>query len=360
MAKPRILLITNEAKFGDASGQINGYEILVNSEELGACIVESHKEGFDERSAFERVLQAVGRPDYDCVIIWTPGLFPTTITQFERILGKINGRPILYWEGDPWGLQFEKKAYTAQMGWWAANSEIVFSTASQPHVALFKSLGAKKVFFCPNTYCHLKFSHAESNPPPKFDSGNGTDFTLIASNTARIPGVSGLPGAFRRWELVSKLKFNSRYSTALYGSNWPKGWSDGLLQYDRQAQMIRNSKMSLNWDHFPKYHDYSSDRLPISLLAGRVHITTKHNGMKWAPAPEIGFFQEVSPTKIISRAEELLSLDPNLLWQIGKEGHLWAKKRLSHRESARYIISSFFNEVLSPKFEPWNQLPGPW
>ena len=360
MTRPKLLLITNEYKNGDAAGQVNGYELLVDSGELNSCIKVSHNEGFDQQLAFERVLDSLSNFKFDIVLIWSPSKFPTTFLQFEQLIDRINGRPILYWEGDPWGPDNRKKTITTQMKWWMAHSEIVYSTVSHPHSTLFRNYGAKRVIFCPNTYCHLKFKLEENTIPYRFESGLTADISIIANNSARIPGISGLPGSLRRWELISRLHFERRFTSNIYGSNWPNGWSNGLLPYDKQVKKIREAKINLNWDHFPQYADYSSDRLPIALLAGRPHITTNHPGMKWAPDESLGLFQENAPSQILSRARELLSFAPEHLWELGLQAHKWAKNRVSHREAARYVISSYIDDVAKPPNDPWGNLPGPW
>ena len=354
--KPRLLLLTNEERPGGATGQINGYELMVQSGEIGSCRSISLKEGFDEASAQQRVLHAVKRTDYDVVVIWTPGAFPTTESQFTEIIEAINERPILYWEGDPWGRASDKKPVTKQMSWWMSHSEIVFSTAVDPHFSIFKELGATSIRHIPNTYCHLKFTNEEKYPPTLDSLNSGVDFSIIGSNTARIPGLTGSPGALRRWELVTRARFGSRYSSRLYGAKWPKGWSEGLLGYELQGQEIRKSKVNLNWDNFDKYEGYSSDRLPIALLAGRPHVTTKHPGMLWLPNENIGLYQETSPKKVLNRGKELLSIDPKIRFKLGLEAHKWVVNRLSHREAARYIMSTFYEHIKKPTADPWGKL----
>ena len=357
MPNPRTLLLTNEPTPGAAIGQINGYELLVQSGEIESCRAVSVKESFDSTPAFDRVLDAVKRNDYDIIVIWTPGLFPSNEVQFAEIIEAIKGRPILYWEGDPWGKVGDKKPVTKQMSWWMSHSKTVFSTAKQPHFSIFKGLGASSVMHIPHTYCHIKFATEEKNPPTLNDSDEQVDFSIIASNTARIPGLTGSPGAIRRWELVTRLRLDAAYSHRIYGSNWPKNWSEGKIAYESQGQVIRRSKVNLNWDNFDKYEDYSSDRLPIALLAGRPHVTTKHPGMLWLPGEAIGIFQEKFPKSVLNRGKELLEIDPQIRLKLGLEAHNWVKFRLSHRESARYIMSSYYEHIKKPPADPWGELP---
>ena len=354
MRKPRLLLLTNEAIPGRAAGQINGYEILVQSDEIESCIAISLKEGFDRVSAFERVLNATSRKDYDVVVIWTPGFFPASEVQFFKILQAINGRPVMYWEGDPWGPVGRKKPVTKQMSWWMAASEIVFSVATNPHFKIYSEMGAKVICHIPHTYCHLFFKSEESHPP--ISTETSSDLVMIGSNTARIPGVTGSPGSLRRWELATRIHSSKVATTNIYGKGWPKGWSKGFLPYNEQARQIRKHKLSVNWDCFDEYDDYASDRLPISLLAGRVHVTTRHPGMNWAPSSEFGLFQESTHKMIMERATELLNFDPNEIAALGLEAHRWTKFRMSHREAARYIMSSFYEHIKKPPSDPWGNL----
>ena len=45
--RPRLLPLANEGRPGGATGQIDGYELMVQSGEIRSCKAVSHKEGFD-------------------------------------------------------------------------------------------------------------------------------------------------------------------------------------------------------------------------------------------------------------------------------------------------------------------------
>ena len=357
MNPPRLLLITNEARSGNASGQIDGFNELVISGELKSCQTVSHIEGFDSRPAFERVTDALNRRDYDVVVIFTPKRFPANQSEFECLSQAIGSRPVLYLEGDVWGRKNQKKAMTEQMSWWISSSEICFSTAGEPQASMFYENGAKKLLFIPQTYCHVQFAEEEKNPPEELNSTDFVDFTLIANNTARIPFITGLPGSSRRWELYARVRLDSKQTKNMFGNNWPKSWSIGHIDYREQASKIRSSRISLSWEHFDQYEGYSSDRLAISLIAGRAQVTSKNQNMHWLPGESIGIFKEKSPREIIEKAKSLLDLGNPELSKIGIEGYKWAKNRLSHREAARYIMSSLFSSIKKPPSDPWGRLP---
>ena len=118
----------------------------------------------------------------------------------------------------------------------------------------------------------------------------------------------------------------------------------------------RNDEHFYTWDNFDNYEDYSSDRLAIALLAGRPHVTTKHPGMLWLPNECIGLYQETSPKNVLNRGKELLSIDPKIRHDRGLEAHNWVKSHLSHREAARFVVSSYFENVEEPPGDPWSTL----
>lgn len=97
------MILTNEGSRSDATGQINGFELLVDSGELGAVSAISHRGSFEPTVAFDRVLNAVKRKDYDLILIWTPNSFPSSPLQFEQLSAAIGERPVQYWEGDACG-----------------------------------------------------------------------------------------------------------------------------------------------------------------------------------------------------------------------------------------------------------------
>lgn len=339
---------------GQDRGQLDGYELLEHTGELGTVSMVCHLEaGTASSSAVDRVLGALRGKSPDVVVLWTPGRFPTRRSDFDRMLEAMGSAPLLYWEGDPWA---RAKPITKQMRWWMSASHIVFSTAGPPQATAYLKAGAREVRHIANTYCHLRFAACEAEEPPPVDS---KAVLVIGSNMMRIPGVTGLPGSLRRWELVTRLR-RADVDLQLYGRGWGRvGYSAEFLPYADQAKVIRSGALSVNYDHWPYLPDYSSDRLPIALIAGRPHVTVRHPGMTWGPLEEQGLFQCESPKEIVETALELLP-DRESLSRLGREAHRWAAHRVSHREAARYILSTVVDGVRPPPSDPWSDLPGPW
>ena len=356
MGGARVLVITNENSPGDAAGQIDAYRQLVGTGELAAFDAVSHRTSgtSTDDQTFRAVLDQVTAGHHDVVVIWSPGLFPGTRAKFTQLEEALGSRPLLYWEGDPWG---KGKPITQQMTWWFRRADIVFSIGGQSQAQLYMAAGAKRVYHIAHTYCHLKFADAEAHAPSPVTRGG---VVVIGSNLPKIPYLTGLPGSVGRRDLVKRLRNDRSLTLRLFGPGWPKGWSAGRIAFDRQAIEVRNGWVSANWDHYPLMPDYNSDRLAISLIAGRPHVTTRHPGGEWLPGEDTGLFQESSPRLVHDRVRNLLDLDPLVTYQLGLAAHAWARHRVSHREGARYILSQVLDEVARPPADPWANLPGPW
>jgi hypothetical protein len=213
-------------------------------------------------------------------------------------------------------------------------------------------LGARNVFHILNTYCHIQFSREESTPP---EASFEYEVSMMARNLAKVPHLTGLPGSAKRLWLVKEIRKIGSIDFRLFGSNWPKNWSYGLLPYNRIPKEIRKSKFNVTWDHFDSYHDYTSDRLPIAMISGRPSFSTLHPGMRWLKDKSLGLFLYDNPRELFENLIHQLDVDPKLTHSAGLAGHHWAKNRISHRESARYIMSKV-SGVGAPPSDPWSLL----
>ena len=351
LTKPSLLIITNQPLAG-CLGQVDGYLELVRSGELAFVdtVAARDADRYDSADvAVSHVTDALTQSKATHIMVWSPAGFPQTSIQFDRINAAMQGRPLIYWEGDPWG---KGKPLTSAMPWWLKRSDVAFSVAGSPQSDLLSAAGAKHVLPIIHTYCHLKFSMFENWVPeaPRFSAA------FVGNNLARVPGITGVPGSAGRWEIAFKLNRKLGDNFRLYGRNWPTSWSQGLVPYDEQPRAISESKVFVNWDHWPAHADYASDRLAIGLLAARPQITSRHPGMTWAPPEEFGFFQEQSPGDVVNKAVQLLQEDPALLEAMGRLGKEWVVGRLSHRESARYILANSIEGIRPPLMDPWPAL----
>ncbi len=119
--------------------------------------------------------------------------------------------------------------------------------------------------------------------------------------------------------------------------------------------------MSVNWDHFPRHESYASDRLPISMVAGRVHVTTGHPGFDWVPGHEAGLFVEPSVAGVVERVKTLAAAPEDEILELGLAAHHWARERMSHRAAARFMLAAVDRQLLDGLHEdPWHRLAREW
>lgn len=179
---------------------------------------------------------------------------------------------------------------------------------------------------------------------------------MIANNTFGLYGIRGLPGSKSRFQLAKAMLHDDRLNFLLYGDHWPANWNAQPLAYSAQSTAIRDSKVSVVYDHFPGYHGYLSDRFPIAAIAGRPFICDHRVGLKWIPWQEIGFFSEKDVKDIQERAWEIIHNNLSKSLKNASNAHFWAKNRLSHREAARYVISQIDENFGKLRISPWNEL----
>jgi hypothetical protein len=231
---------------------------------------------------------------------------------------------------------------------------MIFSVAKEPHTTMFRSVSKAKIVFIPHTYCHIQFTNEETMEPPPVTSSKTV--VMIASQTAKIPFVYGTPSSGIRFLVGMSLKLRLGRDFQLFGNRWPIGISSGTIKYALQAKLIRDFSLSANWDNFVSHESYASDRLPISLLAGRVHVTSSHPGVNHYGEENFGLVLVSGLREMQHKIDELRGVDPLKLSQMGLEAHNWVKHRFSHREAARFMFSYISNDIPRLQIQPWATL----
>lgn len=295
---------------------------------------------------------AAARPDV--LLVVSPNSHDHDPAFVERLLGACGSPTVIHCEADPWGGR--AKPINAVMRAWLAAADVVFSVAREPQMDLLAAAGARDVRYIPHTYCQVAFA-----PTPGADSKSEVDVVMIGSRYARWGRVSRLPGAVDRARLVRKLQASRELELAIYGSGWRGRGVRGPLDYEAQTAAIEAGSISVNWDHFPRYAAYASDRLPISLAAGRPHVTTAHPAHDWLPGPESGLFCEPSVDAVVGRARDLGRRPAEELRELGDRARRWVTGRLSHREAARFMLGTVEPRLLIDlPAVPWQSLVAEW
>lgn len=352
MGKVKVLLLSNHPSEAENPGQIDALRVLVKSGELGGASVVHAGASVGESPSrrTQRVVRQIHESDSDVVLVLS---MKDLVQDVDAAAKAIAGRPVVYWEGDPWG---RGKRVSQQMAAWLELSDYVFSVGGPPQAQLLMRNGASTVHHTIHTYDHVLFGGSECGcrSQPTFDVG------FIGSNLSRFPLVSGLPGSMGRWRVVGALQMRYGGRFLLGGPGWPSRWSTGPIEFGAQDRFMKRSRLLVNWDHYPRIDAYTSDRMAICMIAGRPQVSTLHPEMDWLPGEQAGLFLESTVGGVIRRTHDLLALPESELNGAGIAAYEWAKGRISHREAIRHMLSIAVPHIDRPPADPWDALPGPW
>lgn len=353
----RLLVLTNESELGVGAPGVHDVLLQLDQEgETSLVAVDSWRPqpGETKLEASRRVRLHLADVNYDFLFVVSPrgGILEKSLAESLDTL--VGNRTVIIWEGDPiamWKIDSELRC-------WLKAATFVFSQYGSPQPEMLLSIGVRMIYHLPATYCHVQFKDAEIHEPALTSA---FEAVMVASNNRRRSLISAVPGAGSRRLVARSLRRDLGGNFLLHGTNWPRKWNVRSVPFRGQIEAIRLGAVSVNSDNTPGWADSSSNRLPISLLAGRPHITSSHRGMLWAPDPSVGLHMSPTPASLVATVHELLGGDRFLLAKSGLKAREWALGRVSHRQSIRYMLQTA--EVIRqsglPR-DPWLLLPGPW
>ena len=268
------------------------------------------------------LLEEVARFKPDVIFWQHVSEFPVDETFTARLRGVAGNALLVYHDEDPfdsWG-----KRITPQMRVMFRAANLVIVCGLEPMTSLFRRNGARNLRYLQHSYDNVRFG-----TPWVATVERDFDAVMIGSCIRRRLPPFYLPGGRRRVELARALSRKLGRSFALYGRGWEGLPSArGVLAFHKQEEAIRNSWVSVNWDHFDRISYYSSDRLPISLAAGVVHVTSAHVGyghlFKGCP----GLYACDSVAEVTSCLEWLLARPRHELVAEGAAAQAWAERHL--------------------------------
>jgi hypothetical protein len=353
----RVLQLTHEDVVGEHPGQRDGFAQLARDGEIETftsaapiAIASSRSED----GALRDLLEIIRTERPNVIVQDTPRGFPYTEDWFRAVASGPSRPILLYWEGDAWG-RWTKPVRPEMRLWWRA-ADVVFTVAIGAQKKLIERLGGRDVRFVPNTYDHILYRDEEATEPSTRD--DCSEVAVIGNWLGHRYLPSRLPGARQRFQLVRGLQDDPAIPLAIYGENWSGRGVKGPIHYNDQARVARTALVTANWDHYPDYAGFYSNRLPSHLLAGRAHVTTRHASSEWLPGPETGLFLERTVNDAVGRVRELLARPREEVLELGLAAHRWARHRLSDRESVRYMLGAVDERLLAKLPEdPWRRLP---
>jgi hypothetical protein len=268
------------------------------------------------------LLDIVDRFQPDIVFWQHVSEFPVEQEFIETFKRRARYRLLVYHEEDPYDGRV--KRISPAMRVLLTNCDIAFSGGLEPMSGLMRRYGARDVRLLLHNYDNVR-SGTPWDPP----YSRPYDVVMIANSIRRRLLRTYLPGGNRRAELARSLSHRFGKSFALFGNGWAGlQAARGPLPFSQQEKTIRNAWISVNWDHFDRISYYSSDRLPISLAAGVVHVTTYHTGYDSLFKDCPGLYAVKSVEDAVSCVEWLLSRPKEVLIAEGLAAKKWAEAHL--------------------------------
>ncbi|MBF0286062.1 MAG: hypothetical protein HQL51_16555 [Magnetococcales bacterium] len=200
--------------------------------------------------------------------------------------------------------------------------------------ALARRHGARAVGYLPFEFDNVRFGRPWEPPAHRPHA-----LVMIANNwRGRIPGWP-LPGGRRRVGLARRLAEVFGESLALYGRGWEGvTGARGPLPFDQQERALREGWASINWDHYDDLPYYFSDRLPIALAAGVVHVTSRHPGYEFLFRDCPGLYAVPTVEEAVDCAEWLLHRPRRALIEEGLAAKAWVEANLEADVVYRHAV----------------------
>lgn len=334
----RLLLVTHEPKIGDDVGLYEAFKEMVRLGEISTFESFSLPQGATQfgssEASLRKLLETAVRVQPEIILWQNIKGFPINQTIVESIKN-IPSKPILaYQDYDAWGGLF--KGMRPSMKLLAKMSDLVFSCGLGHYADDFYKAGAKRVLYSPHCVDTVRFGHSD-NLSLKRDF----DVVMIGSlhRSRKLPFLYALPGAKERFELVRLLGNIYKERFAVYGKHWPNlHFAKPARPFGDQEKINQTSWITVGWDHYQSIPYYFSDRLPIALMSGSVHVTGYHKGYENAFPPHSGIYWAKSPRDVVDTVAFLLSKPKQELIEIGMRAKKLAKERFTCVKVYRDVI----------------------
>lgn len=349
----RLLLVPNEGELEQAVGVRSAFRYLrahdlIADLAIFSFMVERERLG-DEgwQTALQR-LSARFRPD---VIFWQHVEYVPVAARLLEMLKAGPGRPKLVYHEEDMYSRLAKRVRTPLATVLRA-ADLVLLSGTHHMVKLARAHGARMTAFLDHCFDMERFG-----TPWQPTRERPFDAVFIGSRIrSRKQPILRLPGAFHRDVLVRRLSRELGPRLAVYGPGWehlPNAL--GPLPYGQQTGAIRKAWISVNWDHFHREFNYSSDRLPISLAAGVPHVTTWHPGYDEQFAGCEALFPARTVRDALALTRWLLGKTPDELIALGEAGRRYALDRMQ----AAVVYAGGIDTIIRLLFPERPALPAP-
>jgi hypothetical protein len=346
-AAPRVLYLPNEGNFQEGTGQVGGRAAFREMEqdgrikELGIYSFLADFRIDRKKARSHQNLVDIVRAFQPDIIFWQhPEDFPIDMDLLRAVRTCGSSPLIAYHEADPFDRLYKPLSKTVKTLY--AESDIFFTVALGLARLLFDKVKAHSNFYySPSCVDRERFAVLPENSTLP---GNKYDVVMLGTIAKRFRLIRQ-PGSRQRVRLARDLKrlFGDRF--AVFGRGWPTGTNcHGPFPYEKQAEILQQSRMSIIWELYAEHTFYFSDRLPIALAAGIPFITIRHGGYDTLFSQTPGLFYVDTIEDALDTALYLKSLPSEEIAEMGRAARSWMLENLEARVVFRRAFDICYRE----------------
>lgn len=331
---PRVLYLPNEGDFQEGTGQVGGRAAFHEMEQDGTIkelgiysFLADFRVDRKKARSHQNLVDTVREFQPDIIFWQHPDDFPIDMDLLRAVRACGSSPHIAYHEADPFDRLYKplnnavKTLYT--------DSDLFFTVALGQARRLFDEVKVHPHFYySPSCVDRERFSVSPANPKP---SGRKYDAVMFGNIVTRFRVIKRAD-SMQRVRLARRLTklFGDRFAT--FGRGWPGGTNcKGPFPYEKQTEILQQSRMSVIWEHYTEHTFYFSDRLPIALAAGIPFITSRHGGYGTLFSQTPGLFYVDTIEDALDTALYLRSLCSDEIAEMGAAARKWMLENLETR-----------------------------
>ncbi|MDG4865311.1 hypothetical protein P8605_44925 [Streptomyces sp. T-3] len=336
---PLVLQISNEDRdYGDDNAFVRGFtELTAEGAVRHIGVVPAAEPG--------RLTHLAAHLRPDLVLVHSPQPLPWSGREVAALLRSLGSPPLVVWEGDAWGGR--GKPLRERNLAWMRSAEAVFSVALGEQAELLGKASGRPVHYVPNC---VPLAFAPPEPP---DRAAPAGVALLGSRMTYL-GLELVRDDRERTELARRL---AGPELSVYGKGWRGPYARGPVPYFEQQAAMRRALVTAGWNRYRRHPGFFSDRLPIAMAAGRVHVSSRHPGLEWLPGPEDGLYLLDTPAQAADCVQELLAADPGALLDRADRMRRWALAHLTETHALRHMLAPYL--PVPPPTGPWTGFAAP-
>lgn len=331
---PRVLYLPNEGSFQEGAGQVGGRAAFREMEQDGTIkelgiysFLADFRVDRKKARSHQKLLDVVRAFQPDIIFWQHPDDFPID-RDLIRAIRACGSLPLLaYHEADTFDRFYKPPDRTIRTLY--AESDIFFTVALGIARHLFDEVKVHPhLYYSPSCVDRERFAVSPVNPKPP---GSKYDAVMFGNIVSRFRVIKQ-PDSMQRVRLARRLSkcFGDRF--AAFGRGWPTDTNcHGPLPYEKQAEILQQSRMSIIWEHYTEHTFYFSDRLPIALAAGTPFITSRHGGYDTLFSQTPGLFYVDTIEDALDTALYLRSLRNEEIAEMGEAARKWMLENLETR-----------------------------